>query len=424
MQIIQRIKNYLVYPAAYAYMASQSMLNRFKGMGKKDCIVFENTYRGEPILLMALFEKGELRPDVVSFLLEARRQGIYVVCVNTLKVINPQRYESVVDCYIERYNFGRDFGSYKSGFLYLYQSGLAAQCPRMMLVNDSVFFSARNNEAFISEMFSSPVEALGATENYEIEHHLGSFCIALSGNVLNNEKLKKYWKSYACTDVRPVVIETGEMALSKLLRRLVSTPDNFRALYDVTRACEAIDNDPTLLEDASGLTRDSDLVHWPRFSFSAVAVSIASKYLYSTTHMAGVSLDKTELESLHGIDIYFANSLSGFSDYVRRSVVDGEGQNNALQPVLKDEVIARFMTCFAHGSQIHQNNIFLHRIGLPIIKLDGVFRGAFTVRDIERIAVDMDEAQRSDFRRIMYSRPYGGNVLFGWKRAAFFRGLI
>ena len=91
-----------------------------------------------------------------------------------------------------------------------------------------MFFSKKHIHKFIADMLSSPCEVLGATENYEIEHHLGSFCIAISGGVLNAAKLKDYWKGYRNTDVRPVVIKTGEMEFSKVLKRVVRSSENFR----------------------------------------------------------------------------------------------------------------------------------------------------------------------------------------------------
>ncbi|MDD2115533.1 rhamnan synthesis F family protein [Pseudomonas asiatica] len=424
MGIFQKLSDQLRYPAAYAYVSLQSRMNWFRSLGKADSVLYSSSYAGQKIVLMALFQKGEIRNDVVHFLRAAKEAGLYVVCVNTLKIKNPERYSDIIDCYVEKYNYGRDFGSYKSGFNYLYSSGLAEQCPRMMLVNDSVFFSRKHNAQFLHEMFDSSVEALGATENYEIEHHLGSFCIALSNNVLNHPRLKKYWKDYKCTDVRPVVIKTGEMELSKTLKRIVSSPNNFRSLYDIGRASELLHGSDEVLEDIARLSRNSELLHWPRFSFSAVSKDVISKYLHSPAAIAGVSALNADFDSLSEVEVHYADSLSGFSEFVCGAVTNSSSAAGSIRSTVKGEVISNFIGCFAHGSQIHQNGIFLHRIGLPIIKLDGVYRGMFVSKDIENIALDLEPDQRGEFRWIMYSRPFGGDVLIGWKRAAFLRGLI
>lgn len=137
-----------------------------------------------------------------------------------MKVNSLAGSEDYIDCYIERYNYGRDFASYQKGFTYINQRGWSDICPRLLMVNDSVFYSVKHNRGFLAEMLSSTVSVLGATENHEVAHHLGSFCIAFSGDVLRNERFRKYWDSYQPTDIRPAVIRRGEMELSETLRRI------------------------------------------------------------------------------------------------------------------------------------------------------------------------------------------------------------
>jgi hypothetical protein len=69
---------------------------------------------------LALYEKGRLRSDIENLLITAKSLGMYVLAVNTLKVHNPDGLKDKIDCYIERPNFGRDFGSYQTGFLHIY----------------------------------------------------------------------------------------------------------------------------------------------------------------------------------------------------------------------------------------------------------------------------------------------------------------
>jgi hypothetical protein len=422
--ILQNVKNRLLYPAAYAYVSMQSDLNRLKSIGKKDKAVFAKPYQGEKILLIALFEKGEIRQDILHLLASAKRQGIYVLCVNTLKIGNPSQYDDVVDCYIEKYNFGRDFGSYQTGFNYLYKQGMAEQCPRLLMLNDSVFYSESKNCAFLKDMLESPVEALGGTENFEIEHHLGSFCIAFAGNVLRHPKLRKYWASYKCSDVRPLVIKRGEMALSKTLRSCVSSPENFRAHYDVAAASAYLRANPDVLNGIHALVREDVNPEFRSFSFGHVSEKVVAKYLHNSASLVGVNLEGTELEKLENLPVHYTASIEDYSRFIGASVMGGEHVGEALTESLRSEALYAFLDFFIKGSKVNQNGIFLHRIGLPFIKLDGLYRGAFSVRDVETIADDLSEEQASRFRRLMYARPFGRNTLFGWKRAAFERGLI
>jgi len=76
------------------------------------------------------------------------------------------------------------------------------------------------------------------------------------------------------------------------------------------------------------------------------------------------------------------------------------------------------------GSQIHQNAAVLLEIGLPIIKLDGLYRGMFNNYDVLRLQKKLNETEARELSALLLDRPYGGQMLYGWKRAAFLRGLI
>lgn len=76
------------------------------------------------------------------------------------------------------------------------------------------------------------------------------------------------------------------------------------------------------------------------------------------------------------------------------------------------------------GSQIHQNASILIKIGLPIIKLDGLYRGIFSYEDMGRICSMLKSDEGKELGDLLIARPYGGRYLTGWKRAAFEAGLL
>ena len=214
----------------------------------------------------------------------AKNYGAYTICVNTLKLQTPEKYKQAIDCYIERYNFGRDFGSFKAGFSHLYKRQWHDKCPRLLMLNDSLFYSKKHLARFISDLFETDVEVLGATENHEVEHHLGSFCLSLDGRIVRHYKFRAYWKRYSSSDVRPVVIKRGEMGLSKTLRRCVSSLDQYSAFFDLSWFSEQVAKNPELLETisdfyrAADFHRASDFVDWKRPSLKAAAERILSRY--------------------------------------------------------------------------------------------------------------------------------------------------
>jgi len=422
MNIYARIAGRLMYPLALLYVGYQSFRNWLRSLNKKDVVLRELPYEGQPILFMALYQGGRLRDDLVLFLEEAKRQGAYVLCVNSLKVNSLAGSEDYIDCYIERYNYGRDFASYQKGFTYINQRGWSDICPRLLMVNDSVFYSVKHNRGFLAEMLSSTVSVLGATENHEVAHHLGSFCIAFSGDVLRNERFRKYWDSYQPTDIRPAVIRRGEMELSETLRRIAGGADNYAALYDITRIIKLLRSDASLLESVHEFTRTSDRVHWARYSLSAVLRRVAKRSLISTYHLFSSPGEEVKLPDGAEFSLEFVLTVEAVARFLSNHLPGYD--YDEIYTTIKSEAIAHFAECFVQGSQIHQNNIFLHYIGLPIIKLDGLYRGVLSVGDVERIAMALDPTQADEFRKMMYARPFGASVLYGWKRAAFDRGLL
>ena len=418
--IIEKIKNYAVYLGAYVIVSAQSFMMRIKVFGKSSKVHFEQSYQGQKILLLALYQKGRLRPDIENLLITAKQLGMYVLAINTLKILDPDSLKEKIDCYIERPNFGRDFGSYKTGFLHLFKKGWEKQCPRLLMLNDSVFYSKQNLVTFLNQMMNTDIEVLGATENHEIEHHLGSFCISLQASILQHARFKNYWKHYTNTDIRPKVIKRGEMKLSKTLRRCLSSVDQFQACYDLTWLSNYLDNNKELLDRTSDLCRTSDFVEWKRPSLKSVSKRIYNKYLQMDYSLANIEVN---------IEANIDSKLSYFVDNPKQLIKAIETNIKeiyiqSLPQRVSEEVKNDLMECFTAGSQIHQNNILLHHLGMPIIKLDGLYRGMFSVADVIQLTSQLSQNEKPSFQKLMFDKPFGGNTLFGWKRVAFYRGLI
>ena len=114
----------------------------------KKTVKFENVlhkkeFAGGKVMLLALYEKTVLRNDTLELLKEAHEQGIFVIAVNTLKLNAENFVPDLIDVYIERDNFGRDFGSYQAGMKYFFATKIAEKCERLLIINDSVFFSKK-----------------------------------------------------------------------------------------------------------------------------------------------------------------------------------------------------------------------------------------------------------------------------------------
>lgn len=419
--IFQRAISVAVYPAAYLYLWAQSEITRIKSWNKAPVIHSEMPYDGQKIMLLALYQKGKLRPDTVRLLKHAKAAGLYVLAVNTLRLKNPADTDGLIDCYIERFNFGRDFGSYRCGFLHLFRKGWHTSCPRLLMINDSVFFSDERMPQFLDDMMSSATEVLGSTENYEIEYHLGSFCIAMAGDILRQPKFQTYWRSYTLSDVRPTVIFRGEMRLSRTLKRCVSSPDQMRALYNSHRFTDVIkDADDAAIDRWAGLTRTSNVTPARLFNARDQLEEIESRYSIDFSDLSDVKLDGATMDEVTKAKFFIGN----FSDL--KEVLAARSRNGqSISPaIIRSVFVANLIHNFRRHSQIHQNAAILLTMGLPIIKLDGVYRGMFNLADVAKIAKLLPSDEAVEMQELLLDRPYGEEVLFGWKRAAFMRGLI
>ena len=407
MKIWHKLKNKLLYPGALIHLTVLSHLNWGKSLFKKDKVFYEKPYDGQKILLLALFEKGVLRGDIENLLTVAKRLGVYTVCVNTLKLDNPEQNNKLIDCYIERYNFGRDFGSYKAGFMHLYKRRWHEKCPRLLVLNDSLFYSKNNQANFIETLLQTEVEVLGATENHEIEHHLGSFCLSLDGSIVRKDKLRTYWKKYSSSDVRPVVIKRGEMQLSKTLRRCVTSPGNFSAQFDLTWFSDYINSNKDFLDLASDFHRASDFylasdfVDWKRPSIRTSAMRLINRYIMIDPSLS--NLEANIETSREHVSVNFVDNARSLRDAIA-AAVKKEVELEVIERRVYEEVKNDLLECFTAGSQIHQNGIMLHYLGLPIIKLDGLYRGMFSNEDIENLAQQLESDEVIPFKRLMYYR--------------------
>lgn len=423
MRLIARVLAFwTLYPVAVVLLRTRSALQALRSIGKRPKVWFEADHDGRKIMLLALYQKGEVRPDILRLLDAAREAGLYVLAVNTLRLTRPETLEGRVHCYIERFNFGRDFGSYKTGFLHVFARGWQRHCPRLMMLNDSVFFSEARLARFLDEMMGSEVEVLGSTENHEYEYHLGSFCIAIGQRVLAQPRLEAYWRGYRLSDIRPRVIQTGEKRLSRTLKACASSPGEFRALHGAASFNERVLGDDAFLDFALRNARVCEIIRWRRVSMHRLVASFGKRYLADASDLqAGDTGDPESPGRRRLSEAAYINSFAELEAYLRRHLVP---ESRLERDALRKLVASHLTEVFMDGSQIHQNPATMLEMGLPIVKLDGLYRGVFSVQDVHTIAAQLNPQEAAELRALLLARPFGGDVLVGWKRIAFYRGLL
>lgn len=401
----------VVYPFLYILVSLKSAKTDRATRSQASRILRDTDYDGAPILLLALFQKGELRADLVRLVKEARALGIYVVGVNTKALKDTG---DLFDCYIERRNFGRDFGSYQDGFLHLFKSGAADRCPRLIMCNDSVYYTRDRLGRFLTDLRDCETEVLGSTENFEYEYHLGSFCISMSGDILRHKTFRDFWKDYRLTDVRPRVIQKGEMALSAVLKSCVTSQKQIGALYNINRYQAFLEGEGSALDIALASVRRSGDIPWYRFDPRNVEAFLDE---------AGF-IPRTPLNAHAAAE--FGAEIGAIHDYasLEAYLLKDTGKTDETSHMARDAVIAELMKVFLSSSQIHNSATVLLHLGLPIVKLDALYRGVFGIYDTRRLCDAIGGDDGKELSELLLSRPFGGDNFRGLKRAFFSFGLV
>lgn len=139
--------------------------------------------------------------------------------------------------YLERPNFGYDFGGYRDGVLELADE--VKRLERLLLLNDSTWFPLPNTEDWLEAVEALGVDFAGAATNYGTprpEHesfreivwnyrashrnfHYCSFALCLRPTVLRHRGFLRYWQGLRLSDKKKRTVRRGEIGLSQWMLR-------------------------------------------------------------------------------------------------------------------------------------------------------------------------------------------------------------
>ncbi|MFM1783983.1 MAG: hypothetical protein RLZZ579_260 [Actinomycetota bacterium] len=419
-KVLNRALTFFRIPVAVLILQFQNIFQFLKCLTQKNSVLkAESPNPGQPILVVALWQYGPLREDIKKLFATAQQLGFFVLAVNTGKGQGEQEYENA-SYYAQIPNFGRDFASYKFAMQTIYRNGWHKNSSRLVLTNDSIFFSEAGLKVFLSASLKSKFRALGATENFEYERHLGSFFLSFDASVFQHKRFIRFWMRYRRSNLRPTVIRRGELGLSKTVKKFIDSND-FRALYDIGSIAERFSTHDVTQADRlfSFAVRAPGPLSWKRTLLPVVAEEWRNRY--SALMIRPTSETKITVNQLQEI-LVRSVTISGLSKEISRLTPSAE--ENDVYTTLREVAIESVLISAASGSQIHTACLWFSEAGLPIAKLDLLYRGTASFSDILKFQNFMSHDEFLQFRALIFSRTYGGDTLVGWRRAAFFRGLI
>ncbi|MFU8866226.1 MAG: rhamnan synthesis F family protein [Rhodobacterales bacterium] len=135
--------------------------------------------------------------------------------------------------FIERSNFGYDFGGYRDAILILSEE--LSTLDRLVILNDSVWFPVSEKSDWIKDAEKIDCDFVGAASNYAVSKeakrnltnfrweyseknsgfHYCSFALSVGHEVLSSQGFLKYWKNLRLTNDKEVTIQRGEIGLSQ-----------------------------------------------------------------------------------------------------------------------------------------------------------------------------------------------------------------
>ena len=382
---------------------------------KKPSIYRLNPRTSKKIVLFAIYEKENIRNDVKNALKELYELDCTIVLVNSRRLSEASRNELTqwTTAYIERPNYGRDFGSYKDGMLWIYKNlkPEVMDVERLLILNDSVFYTRANLRSFFTSLLNTQRPVYGATMNFQIIAHIGSFCLSLSSSIFQHKDFKKFWRKYRKTDLRAHTIKYGELELSKLLTRISPSDPALNVMFTGDVVIHLLMNDDELLKTVHEANRQSNRAG--RAMRNNVRVErVRMDHLSDFYGSDETIVENDGSEDRFSFAATFEDGFEAFSHGVA-------GNRENLARTYKKSMIALIGNDFERESQIHRNATILPYLGCAIVKLDLEFRGIIDTYDRITICDALDPDEAEDLGRLLSSRPWGEYNFTGWRLSAF-----
>lgn len=164
--------------------------------------------------------------------LQSKGVSVTVVSNVPLSSADEEKLLRMCRCYIERPNFGYDFGGYRDGVLSLKQT--LRQMKQLILINDSVWFPVSSKTDWLEDVDSLNVDFSGAVSNYgmprvaaedfrnvdfdyQTDHknfHYCSFALSFGKNILRHPDFVRFWKRFPLTSKKTRTVRRGEIGLT------------------------------------------------------------------------------------------------------------------------------------------------------------------------------------------------------------------
>ncbi|KQV80222.1 hypothetical protein ASD15_15245 [Massilia sp. Root351] len=171
---------------------------------------------GKLAIFCSYFEQPFFSAYHERMLESLRKSGYWILCVHSLAEDMPQpAAPRQADGYLVKKNHGYDFGSWLAGihFLQEFLPGL----EHMVLINDSVLGPFNDLAGLFGNMEADPADFWGLIDSFQTNYHLQSFCLGFKKRILQSSFFTSFCSSFSFSDDKGVVIQEGELSLTRKL---------------------------------------------------------------------------------------------------------------------------------------------------------------------------------------------------------------
>ncbi len=160
-----------------------------------------------------------------------------VICNATLDGVELRKVLDRCWRYIERPNFGYDFGGYRDGILSI--EAQLGSLERLILTNDSTWFPLPGAMDWIGASETLNVDYAGAAWAWAVKHedpknfekiqwavdkdrrnfHYASYALNIAAPILNTKKFYRFWKNFRLTNEKNRTVRRGEIGLTAWVKK-------------------------------------------------------------------------------------------------------------------------------------------------------------------------------------------------------------
>jgi len=360
--------------------------------------IIENSI-GDKFCVLLLYQKYDIQSNILNLLRVLKEKNINVLIVSNLKINkdNARLLEPYSYRIIERKNYGRDFGGYRCGILKVLNDN---KPKRLIILNDSIFYQTRGLDNFVAEMSENiDKEFIAATENFEFDHHGGSFALSFGKNLINDKRFVSYWRNYRNSEFRPKVIKKGELGLSSLIINKIGIK-------------------PYIIYNIKSLQ-----ISMKSATFNEINTSVKSMpssfYTNPNRELYVENLLNNKISKFIFIENSFNSQNEDSNDsFIKNEIMKNEGLDNKsildlISLDTKNAMIEKITGFGFKGSQIHLlGYVFSQYLRCPIVKNDLVVRLVYRPEELLCFKNMMTDSEYEEFMFIQVSR---GNPLIHWK---------